>query len=126
VARLQDAVSLALGGLGTGTAVCLAIASFAVGLGPLLFPRRITLFLVVGASLALDYWVLGQSMGGLLSGTATDPNVGPLFVLFALVLLPNATLDPRRVRPATAGRDVKRLRQDGTMVGLRRMRPLPR
>ncbi len=100
VAHLQQTVAHALGGFGTGAAVCLALASFAIGLGPLVAPRRITIYLVLGAALAFDYWVLGQSMGGLLSGAATDPNIGPLFVLFALTLLPNAELDSRLGAPS--------------------------
>ena len=100
VAHLQGTVAHALVGLGTGTAVCLALISFVVGLGPLVAPKHVTAFLVLGVALALDYWVLGQSMGGLLSGTATDPNAGPLFVLFGLVLLPNATVDSPLGDPA--------------------------
>jgi hypothetical protein len=39
--------------------------------------------------LSIDYWVLGQSFGGITTGIATDPNAGPLFVLLALALFPN-------------------------------------
>ena len=36
--------------------------------------------------LNLAYWVFGQGFGGIFQGGATDPNSGPLFVLFACVL----------------------------------------
>jgi len=45
--------------------------------------------------LSLSYWVLGQGFGGILTGTATDPNSGPLFVLLAAILYPLA----RNARP---------------------------
>ncbi len=46
--------------------------------------RHRSLFLVLGSVIALFCWVFGQSFGGILTGTATDPNTGPLIVLLAL------------------------------------------
>ncbi|HUA13470.1 MAG TPA: hypothetical protein VL989_03145 [Candidatus Sulfotelmatobacter sp.] len=43
--------------------------------------------LVLGSSLALVFWVIGQSMGSYFSGLMTDPNSGPLFVLLAIAIL---------------------------------------
>lgn len=40
----------------------------------------------VGAVAATAFWVLGQNVGQLYSGQATDPNTGPLIVLMALAL----------------------------------------
>ena len=40
----------------------------------------------VGAIAAVAFWVLGQNVGQLYSGQATDPNTGPLMVLMALAL----------------------------------------
>ena len=88
---------------GAGTAVVVAALSFAVGLGPLL-ARRPTPYLVVGSLLALVFWVLGQAFGGILtgplSGTATDPNAGPLVVLVASALLPGRARTRRTWEPA--------------------------
>ena len=36
--------------------------------------------------MATVFWVLGQNIGQLYSGQATDPNTGPLIVLMALAL----------------------------------------
>jgi hypothetical protein len=36
---------------------------------------------------ATTFWVLGQNIGELYSGQATDPNTGPLIVLMALALV---------------------------------------
>jgi hypothetical protein len=42
---------------------------------------------VAGAVVATTFWVLGQNIGQLCSGQATDPNTGPLIVLMALALV---------------------------------------
>ena len=44
-----------------------------------------------GAFVALAYWVLGQDLGQLYSGQATDPNSGPLLILMAALLLSHAS-----------------------------------
>jgi len=43
-------------------------------------------FLVVSVVLNLAYWVIGQGFGGILTGSGTDPNAGPLFILLAFGL----------------------------------------
>jgi hypothetical protein len=40
----------------------------------------------IGAVAATVFWILGQNIGQLYSGQATDPNTGPLIVLMALAL----------------------------------------
>jgi hypothetical protein len=65
----------------------LAIASLVIGIGPLLVSRP-TAFLALGATLQVVLWVTGMALGGLLTGSATDPNVGPLIVLLAFAMLP--------------------------------------
>jgi hypothetical protein len=47
--------------------------------------RRIAVW--TGCALAFVAWVVGQSLGQLGSGQATDPNAGPLIVLLGLVVL---------------------------------------
>ncbi len=71
----------------------LAIASLIVGFGPLLF-RRPTPFLVIGGLLAAFFWVSGQGLGGIFTGSGTDPNTGPLIILLALAMVPAALPDP--------------------------------
>ena len=100
LSHLQTSAAHALAGGGSSVALILAVASCWIGLGPLV-SRRPTLYLVVGAALSVDFWVLGQSFGGVLTGLGTDLNAGPLFVLLALSIFPNAvpSADPagRRV-----------------------------
>lgn len=55
---------------------------------------------VVAVAVGLVVWVFGENFGLLFTGTATDPNSGPLLVLFALVYWP---LRPQAmVRPEAA------------------------
>jgi hypothetical protein len=56
-------------------------------------------FLWLAVYVSVIYWILGQGFGGLATGTATDVNAGPLFVLFAWAIytvLPSSSTD----RPA--------------------------
>jgi hypothetical protein len=78
---------------GVWTTWLLAIASLIVGFGPLLF-RRPTPFLAGGGLLAAFFWVSGQGLGGILTGSGTDPNTGPLIILLALAMVPAALPDP--------------------------------
>jgi hypothetical protein len=74
------------GALPGATSDVLAGVLLLVGLWGLLggAPRRVAAGL--GAFLALASWVLFQGTGDLTSGRATDPNSGPLYLLFAFAL----------------------------------------
>lgn len=74
-----------------------AILCGAVGLGVLLDWLTRPL-LAVGALVAIGYWIVGQDLGGMFSGQATDPNSGPLVLLLAASLFP-VGLRPSRTRP---------------------------
>jgi hypothetical protein len=78
---------------GLWTTWLLAIAALIVGFGPLLF-RRPTPFLAAGGLLSAFFWVSGQGLGGIFTGSGTDPNTGPLIVLLALAMVPAALPDP--------------------------------
>ncbi len=77
---------------GVWTTWLLAIGSLVVGFGPLVF-RRPTLFLAAGGVLSTFFWVSGQGLGGIFTGSGTDPNSGPLVVLLALAMVPAALPD---------------------------------
>ena len=78
---------------GVWTTWLLAIGSLVVGFGPLVF-RRPTPFLAAGGLLATFFWVSGQGLGGIFTGSGTDPNTGPLIVLLALAMVPAVLPDP--------------------------------
>jgi hypothetical protein len=44
--------------------------------------------------LATFFWVSAQGLGGIFTGSGTDPNSGPLVVLLALAMVPAALPDP--------------------------------
>ena len=78
---------------GVWTSWLLAIGSLVIGFGPLVF-RRPTPFLGAGGLLATFFWVSGQGLGGIFTGSGTDPNTGPLIVLLALAMVPAVLPDP--------------------------------
>ncbi|MGA2469558.1 MAG: hypothetical protein ABSG64_02575 [Solirubrobacteraceae bacterium] len=89
LATWESSVAAATKGHGETIAVVLAILSVALAAG--VWTRLRPLALGGGIVLALAYWVIGQSLGGpFWIGNATDVNSGPLFVLLALALMPQA------------------------------------
>lgn len=91
---------MARASFGHGTEIALVMALVQVWVGvAALRPATRDAALGVGIVVSLTYWVLGQNFGGLLTGTATDPNLGPLMVLFALALWPRPWRSPSGVPP---------------------------
>lgn len=83
---LQNNIASAAQGHGLVIAIVLALLSAAIGVAVWKNwqPRP---FLAIAIELNLIYWIVGQGFGGIFyTGSATDPNAGPLFVLLALVL----------------------------------------
>ncbi len=75
------------GTVGTQSAWLLAIASLIIGWGPLV-ARRPNIYLFAGGLLSALFWISGQGLGGIFTGSGTDPNSGPLIVLLALAMVP--------------------------------------
>lgn len=86
---LQDSVADAAAGNGLTIALALALTSAVIGLTVALDVRRRS-FLALAVALSLAYWVVGQGLGGIFTGSATDPNAGPLFVLLAFAMYTGA------------------------------------
>jgi hypothetical protein len=59
-------------------------AAFALVAVGLLMPATVRAALVLAVIAALALWVTGEDFGGIVSGSGTDPNTGPLLVLIAL------------------------------------------
>ena len=99
LADLQHGVATAVAGDGLLIALVLAGVSVAIGVAVAInwHPRA---FLAVAIVLSLAYWVMGQGLGGVLTGSGTDPNSGPLLILLAIGLY---SLLPAR-QPATRSR----------------------
>jgi len=104
LSTVQDWVAGAASGNGLPIALVLATCSAAIGVAVAVnwHPRR---FLVLAVALNLAYWVVGQGLGGIFEGGATDPNAAPLFILLAWVLYTLVPLqqraqdEPDRVAP---------------------------
>jgi hypothetical protein len=79
-------------------AFALAAISVAIGIAVALDWRART-FVWLAIYLNVLYWVVGQGLGGIQTGTATDPNAGPLFILLACTLFP--FLPSHQKSPAT-------------------------
>jgi hypothetical protein len=77
-----------LASVGNAGGWVLAIVSLIIGFGPLL-SRRPGIFLAAGGLLSFAMWVVAQGwIGGIFSGSGTDPNTGPLVILLALAMTP--------------------------------------
>ena len=87
----------------TAVVIALAVVMAAVGAGVALRwgePALLALAIV----LAMGIWMFGEAFGGVLTGSGTDPNTGPLLVLLALALYPaRADKTVGEVVPAVSG-----------------------
>lgn len=73
----------------------LTFMQFGIGIGILFKGITRNAAVWLGILAALIFWVVGESLGSYYSGTATDPNSGPLLILLGLAILGCHTLDPR-------------------------------
>jgi hypothetical protein len=85
LSRLLDATARATADRGTMIAIVLAVTSASIGLAVLYEWRPQTLLAIQVVLLGL-YWVLGQGLGGIFTGQATDVGTSPLMVLMAVML----------------------------------------
>ena len=75
--------------VGDGTVASIVLAAVFVALAACVFvPLGRRPVLVVGIVLALAIWVIGQDLGEIATGEATDPNSGLLLALLALCYWP--------------------------------------
>lgn len=81
----------------TTTATLLAATSTLIALG-IHLPRATQAALIAGSVLSITYWIYGQSPTDLTTGTATDPNSGPLWILLAATTA-TTIAKPRLPRP---------------------------
>jgi len=96
---LQHSVATAASGHGLPIAIVLAGVSAAIAVTVAMNWRPRT-FLALGVILNLAYWVLGQGFGGILTGSGTDPNAGPLFILLAFGMYSLVGVEETAVRSA--------------------------
>ncbi|HEY5319039.1 MAG TPA: hypothetical protein VIJ20_13710 [Solirubrobacteraceae bacterium] len=92
---MLDSAARASAGHGTEIAVVMALVSAAVGIG-VLRGRHVRPYLALGIAISLVYWVIGQGLGGVFTGQATDVSTAPLVILIAGMLCSLTPRAPRR------------------------------
>jgi hypothetical protein len=103
-----------LSSVGNAGGWVLAVVSLIIGCGPLL-ARRPGIFLAAGGVLSFVMWVVAQGwVGGIFSGSGTDPNTGPLIIVLALAMAPAFVAAPYAVRAPL----VEAWRRYGAWVGI--------
>ena len=95
----HDAASV-IGTHGLAWSIVLAVVFAAIALG-IFIPAALRPVLILAIVLAAAIWVLGESLGEISTGTATDPNTGPLLILAAAAYWPlSQSRRPESRRPA--------------------------
>ena len=77
-----------------------------IAVGVYLPPTAARAVLAVAAVLAAAIWVAGQDLGGILTGSGTDPESGPLLILLILAYWPARADRARTIRGPATGRSV--------------------
>lgn len=85
-----------LNGNGTIVAFGMLLIQLIVGQATL-SPSSRKMGLRIGILLSVFYWVFFQNFGSIFSGTSSDLNSGPLFVLLALILWPRTKSEPKQL-----------------------------
>ncbi|MFE5587778.1 hypothetical protein [Kitasatospora sp. NPDC056531] len=83
---------------GTAVSITLAVVLAVIAVGVFLPVPLVRASLILAMALAAVVWIVGQALGGIFTGQATDPNSGPLLALLSLAYWP---LKPRRASPDT-------------------------
>lgn len=108
-AAFDRVLASGLGHAGAAFAVTAALVQAGLGLLALSDTGRRPALWAAGC-LSVVYWLVGQHMGDVLSGQATDVSAGPLWVLLALTVwrtsVPQAPPAADEWRPATPGNAV--------------------
>jgi hypothetical protein len=86
LASLENSAGGWAGRHGLLIVILLVAVEALIGVGALVRRTRVPA-VALGLALALVFWVLGQDLGGLYTGQATDPNSGPLLAVMATALL---------------------------------------
>jgi hypothetical protein len=105
VASVDRVLGRAASGAGAWAPATVTALFLVIAAAPYLArPARIA-GITLGAFAACAVWLVGEGLGGLFTGRATDPNTGPLLILLAFAAM-IATSEPRawdNERPAADG-----------------------
>ena len=93
LAALDRAVASHVAGQGLAASIALAAALVVTAVGVYLGRPAAIVTLVLAVVVASVIWIVGEALGGIFTGTATDPNSGPLLVVLAMAYWPARTPD---------------------------------
>jgi hypothetical protein len=116
LASMDRTVAAAVGSSGGVISIVLAVVFVLIGVA-VYVPAVTRSALVLAMILAAAIWVLAENLGGIFTGTGTDPNTGPLLVLLAAAYWPLAratvpgSLEARQDQGADAGSPVRPVRE---------------
>jgi hypothetical protein len=99
VASLDRGTASLLAGRGTGVSVVLAMVFAVIAVGVYWPAPAARAAVLLAAAVALVIWVVGENFGGILAGSATDLNSGPVLLLLAAAYWPAARPGAVGVRP---------------------------
>jgi hypothetical protein len=91
LAAIDRGAAALVGHQGLAASVVLAIVLVLVAVGVYLPAPAARGALALAIAVAAVIWVVGEALGGILAGGATDPNSGPLLILIALAYWPLGT-----------------------------------
>jgi hypothetical protein len=94
IASLDRNAANLVDGRGLLTSVLLAAVLAVVAAGIFLPPPGVRAVVLLACAVALVIWVAGENFGGILAGSATDLNTGPLLVLLAAAYWPSRRQSP--------------------------------
>jgi antitoxin (DNA-binding transcriptional repressor) of toxin-antitoxin stability system len=103
LAAIDHTVAGLLAHRGLPASVILATAFALIATGIFLPAAAARVTVALAALTACAVWVIGQNLGGLLAGSATDPDSGPLLVLLAAAYWPARRLSPLQTGPRVPG-----------------------
>jgi hypothetical protein len=98
LAALDRGAASAAGSHGLAISVLLAVV-FAVIAAGILVPATTRPVLALAIVVGLAIWIVGENLGGMLTGMATDPNTGPLLILLAAAYWPRPRAPHRDSEP---------------------------
>ncbi|MBS4728005.1 hypothetical protein MSM1_06455 [Mycobacterium sp. SM1] len=111
LAHLEQAAGRALAGHGGPAAVILAVVFTIIAVGVFLPPPLTRAVLALTVLFAGVIWVVGEALGGVLTGQGTDPYSGPLLALLAAVFW------PLRIGNASPARELSSAGAPGPAIG---------
>jgi hypothetical protein len=88
LASLDRNAATLVAGRGALASVVLAVVFGIIAIGIFLPAHAVRAVVLLAVAVALIIWVVGENFGGVLAGSATDPNTGPLLVLLAVAYWP--------------------------------------